>query len=46
MRNTKLSDEEKREFKLNFAYVFSMMAFAAAVFNYFFTIYMCYRFIR
>lgn len=46
MRNSKLSGEAKREFKLNFAYVFSAIAFAAAVFNYFFTIYMCYRFIE
>lgn len=45
MRNSKLSDEAKREFKMNFAYVFSAMAFAAAVLSYFFTIYMCYRFI-
>ncbi len=35
MRNSKLSDEAKREFKLNFAYVFSAMAFAAAVLSYF-----------
>lgn len=45
MRNSKLSDERKRELKLDFACVFSSIAFTLAVFNYFFTIYMCYRFV-
>ena len=45
MRNSKLSDEAKREFKLNFAYVFSAMGFTLATLSYFFTIYMCYRFV-
>lgn len=45
MRSSKLSDETKCEFKLNFAYVFSAMAFGAAILSYFFMIYMCYRFV-
>ena len=44
MRNSRLSDERKREFKLDFAYVFSATVCTLAVLSYFFTIYMCYLF--